>query len=207
METGPNFANAGIPTIKIDSKAIGNADPTATNASPTAANMSSDEIDSEDSEYEPPQPDTTYSCAEKQARSAAAVEIFRHIHALQTQIVAVPMAPLRFAINANTDFQIWQLSIVLLLLQHGVYGAIDPDFHPLRPDHELYSWYVLMVDIACALIWNNLSAELKANRWIRFLIFQKMLVKLMQSLTLSFGEGCEFKDINTVIGDINIRGT
>ncbi|OQD90389.1 hypothetical protein PENANT_c001G01306 [Penicillium antarcticum] len=228
-DTRSNVANAGTPVVGAGARAAG-TDPAAASsgaaavdigltfgnagalassgsaaANADAANVGSTDAYLEDDEYEPPQPGTAYNCAEEQARTTSAVEMFRQIRADRTQVIDVPMTPLGSPVNGNTDFQIWQTSMVLLVRQHGVYGAIDPGIHSLPPGHELYLWYVHMLDIACALIWNNLSAELKANRWLRLLFFQKMPEKLFRVLAISFGEGGDFQDVNTVMGEIDLR--
>ncbi|CAI7595521.1 unnamed protein product [Penicillium glandicola] len=92
----------------------------------------------------------------EQARTAKHVRFFMNT-SHDKHFVSIEVAPL----IGNSNWQSWLAAMRLLFRQHSVWPIVTGELQPLSPGHNLYMWYQRMRDCAIALIYTNVSEEVR----------------------------------------------
>lgn len=64
-------------------------------------------------------------------------------------------------LTGNNNWDPWLAAMRLLFRQHSVWPVVTAELQPLTPGHNLYLWYERMCDCAIALIYANVSEEVR----------------------------------------------
>lgn len=92
----------------------------------------------------------------EQARTAKHVRFFMNT-SHDKHFVPIEVPPL----TGNENWELWLAAIRLLFRQHSVWPVMTGELQPLSPGHNLYLWYQRMCDCAVALIYANVSEEVR----------------------------------------------
>lgn len=102
-----------------------------------------------------PVPSLVENIAE-QARTAKHVRFFMNT-THDKHFVPIEVPPL----TGNANWGPWLAAMRLLFRQHSVWPIVTSELQPLSPNHNLYLWYQRMCDCAVALIYANVSEEVR----------------------------------------------
>ncbi|KAJ5617282.1 hypothetical protein N7537_002396 [Penicillium hordei] len=92
----------------------------------------------------------------EQARTAKYVRFFMNT-THDKHFVPIEVPPL----TGNDNWDPWLVAMRLLFRQHSVWPIVTSELQPLSPGHNLYLWYQRMRDCAIALIYANVSEEVR----------------------------------------------
>ncbi|KGO73772.1 hypothetical protein PITC_034880 [Penicillium italicum] len=92
----------------------------------------------------------------EQARTAKHVRFFMNT-SHDKHFVPIEVPPL----TGNENWDAWSAAMRLLFRQHSVWPIVTAELQPLSPGHNLYLWYQRMCDCAIALIYANVSEEVR----------------------------------------------
>ncbi|CRL25329.1 unnamed protein product [Penicillium camemberti] len=92
----------------------------------------------------------------EQARTAKYVRFFMNT-THDKHFVPIEVPPL----TGNNNWDPWLAAMRLLFRQHSVWPVVTAELQPLTPGHNLYLWYERMCDCAIALIYANVSEEVR----------------------------------------------
>ncbi|CAI7592770.1 unnamed protein product [Penicillium viridicatum] len=92
----------------------------------------------------------------EQARTAKHVRFFMNT-THDKHFVPIEVPPL----TGYNNWDPWLSAMRLLFRQHSVWPIVTAELQPLSPGHNLYLWYQRMCDCAIALIYANVSEEVR----------------------------------------------
>ncbi|EKV05244.1 Dipeptidyl-peptidase 5 [Penicillium digitatum Pd1] len=92
----------------------------------------------------------------EQARTAKHVRFFMNT-THDKHFVPIEVPPL----TGNENWDSWLAAMGLLFRQHSVWHIVTAELQPLSPGHNLYMWYRRMCECAVALIYANVSEEVR----------------------------------------------
>lgn len=92
----------------------------------------------------------------EQARTAKHVRFFMNT-THDKHFVPIEVPPL----TGHDNWDPWLTAMRLLFRQHCVWPVVTAELQPLSPGHNLYLWYQRMCDCAIALIYANVSEEVR----------------------------------------------
>ncbi|KAJ5400207.1 hypothetical protein N7465_010696 [Penicillium sp. CMV-2018d] len=92
----------------------------------------------------------------EQARTAKHVRFFMNT-THDKHFVPIEVPPL----TGHNNWDPWLSAMRLLFRQHSVWPIVTAELQPLSPGHNLYLWYQRMCDCAIALIYANVSEEVR----------------------------------------------
>ncbi|KUM62695.1 hypothetical protein ACN42_g4408 [Penicillium freii] len=92
----------------------------------------------------------------EQARTAKHVRFFMNT-THDKHLVPIEVPPL----TGYNNWDPWLSAMRLLFRQHSVWPIVTAELQPLSPGHNLYLWYQRMCDCAIALIYANVSEEVR----------------------------------------------
>ncbi|CAI7630844.1 unnamed protein product [Penicillium discolor] len=119
----------------------------------------------------------------EQARTAKHVRFFMNT-SHDKHFVPIEVPPL----TGHDNWDPWLSAMRLLFRQHSVWPVVTAELQPLSPGHNLYLWYQRMCDCAIALIYANVSEEVRRTPCFMSTVYDDDADILMSHLYAHYSE-------------------